>query len=93
MAEKRQAKERQQRAAEERRLQMQQAAAPALATQRDPSRLTRPTSALLQRAKQREEEEAAVAEYQRTHGGKTPSTVLSRPVMGSRATPGWRAGL
>jgi hypothetical protein len=72
------------------------ASAPALTaavTQRDPSRLTRPTSAMVARARQREEEEAEVAEYQRTHGGKTPTTMLSRPVLGSRATPGWRQGL
>ena len=93
VAAKRAAKEREAARAEQRRAQMAAAAAPALASQRDPSRLVRPTSAMVERARQREAEEAEIAEYQRTHGGKTPTTMLSRPVLGMKATAGWRQGL
>lgn len=93
VAAKRAAKEREAHRAEQRRAQLAAASAPALSSQRDPSRLVRPTSAMVERARQRESEEAEIAEYQRTHGGKTPTTMLSRPVLGMKATAGWRQGL
>lgn len=77
---------------EERRDALARAAA-APSTARDPSRLTQPTTAMLERARQREAEEAELVAYQKSHGGRTPSTMLARPVMGHTATPGWRKGM
>lgn len=64
-----------------------------VATARDPSRLTQPTQSMVERAKQRQSEEAEQEEYARTHGGRTPGTMLTRMNMGHTATPSWRKGL
>jgi len=93
IAAKRVAKEEQKAKEQARQQAITQASKPDINTHRDPSRLTQATAALRARAKQREEEEQAIAEYQRAHGGKTPTTLLSRPVLGARAQVGWRKGL
>jgi hypothetical protein len=93
LEDKRAQKERDARRAEEQRTaRAAHLAAFAQPVERDPSRLTRPTSAVLARAKAREEEEAAAADYAAKHGGQK-DTALSRPVLGAKATAGWRAGL
>jgi hypothetical protein len=76
----------------ERKSALERASA-APATQRDPSRLTQPTGAMIARAKQREEEEEAIEKYKREHGGRTPSTMLGRTSLGHTAMPSWRKGL
>jgi hypothetical protein len=92
--EKRLAKEAQTARLMERQEAMARAAAASVpSTSRDPSRLTQPTAAMVERARQREAEDAAQAEYSRTHGGRTPGTMLGRQVLGHTATPSWRKGI
>lgn len=92
---KREEKAREKARAIEKKEALLRASAPlaSVAVVRDPSRLTRPTSALLARAKQREAEEEAAREYASTHGGRTPATMLGRVSMGHTATPSWRKGI
>ena len=93
--EKRRAKEAETARLIERQEAMARAAAATVvpSTARDPSRLIQPTAAMIERARQRQAEEEEQAEYARTHGGRTPGTMLQRNVMGHTATPAWRKGL